>query len=106
MDFAYIQAQTFGDRALEAELLQLFRDQARRLIPGLPHRTIVEAADAAHLLKGSARAVGALATAAALERFEAAEPEARRESGAAFAMLLCAFAEDEAAITERLTVPG
>ena len=38
VNFAYLHSQTFGDVALEAELLQLFLDQARRLVPTLPER--------------------------------------------------------------------
>lgn len=106
MNFAYLQAQTFGDVALEAELLHLFREQARRLIPSLPKREEADQGDAAHLLKGSARAVGAEATAGAVELYEVSAPDLRGEGSACFAALLAAFADDEAAIADHLASLG
>jgi HPt (histidine-containing phosphotransfer) domain-containing protein len=71
LDIAHLHRQTFGDRALECEVLALFEQQCLRL-PRLIARgeNPRERADAAHTLKGAARAVGAwrvAALAAALE---------------------------------------
>ena len=72
-DLAHLDRQTFGDAALQDELLRLFEQQCGRLIPVIagaaPSR---ERADAAHTLKGSARAVGAWPVAAHAEALEKA----------------------------------
>ena len=77
LDLPFLDAQTFGDRALRREVLGLFVAQARRVIPGLPALPPAAQGDAAHLLKGSARAIGAWAAAAAATAFEAGSPEER-----------------------------
>ena len=64
IDLDHLERYTLGDTALEVEILQLFVGQ----IPSILDRLSVEApskdwADAAHTLKGSARAVGAWAVA-------------------------------------------
>jgi HPt (histidine-containing phosphotransfer) domain-containing protein len=73
LDLDHLRRQTFGDAALERELLGLFEQQCARLTPlmsgGVPS---AEAADAAHTLKGSARAVGAWRVAALAEEVETA----------------------------------
>ena len=72
LDLDHLGRQTFCDRALERELLDLFEQQCERLMPiiasasPLPERLI-----AAHTLKGSARAVGAWRLAARVEKVEA-----------------------------------
>ena len=104
VNFAYLQSQTFGDVALEGELLQLFLDQAQRLVPTLPERAASDQADTTHLLKGSARAVGANAVATALEAFEAAPPSERGSGKPLFTALVTALAAEAAAIEERLAV--
>lgn len=71
LDLAHLVRQTFGDRALERELLALFMQQCLRLTPiiaGTSER--VERADAAHTLKGAARAVGAVRIAALADALE------------------------------------
>lgn len=92
-------AQTFGDGALERELLGLFVAQARRVVPTLPSISAGRQADAAHLLKGSARGIGAWAAAAAAETYEQASAA---ERPLAYAALTAAFAAVETAITDRL----
>jgi HPt (histidine-containing phosphotransfer) domain-containing protein len=72
LDFDHLHRQTAGDRALERDLLGLFRTQCARLRlliqeEGPP----VQRADAAHKLKGSARAIGALRLASLADRLEA-----------------------------------
>jgi HPt (histidine-containing phosphotransfer) domain-containing protein len=60
LDPEHLRRQTAGDGALETELLALFEAQCARLRPLLADgRPVGERADAAHTLKGSARAVGA-----------------------------------------------
>lgn len=68
VDLVHLSRQTLGDRALEAELLGLFDCQAAAAVarltgPGAPIGTA--GADIAHMLKGSARAVGAFRVARA-----------------------------------------
>ena len=105
MDFTYLKAQTFGDIALEAELLRLFLAQASRLVPSLPQQSALQQqADAAHLLKGSAQAVGATAFAAALEAFETAAAENRVCERPLFEAVLAAYASAERAIEAHLAV--
>jgi HPt (histidine-containing phosphotransfer) domain-containing protein len=73
LDLVHLSAQTFGDRALERELLELFEQQCRRLLPVIAGRNVSRArSDAAHTLKGAARAVGAERVAAVADAIEAA----------------------------------
>ena len=60
LDLTHLARQTFGDRALEREVLALFEQQCVRLLPLIvAGEDLTERADAAHTLKGAARAVGA-----------------------------------------------
>lgn len=77
LDLAFLDTQTFGDDALAREVLALFTEQARRVVPSLPDLPPREQHDAAHLLKGSARGIGAWAAAAIAEAYEQADPTAR-----------------------------
>lgn len=72
IDFSYLAAQTFGDVDLERELLALFVAQARSLLESLDRRDAQGRREAAHLLTGSARAIGATAVAEAAECYEKA----------------------------------
>jgi HPt (histidine-containing phosphotransfer) domain-containing protein len=92
LDTDHLARATFDDRELEAELLDLFRDQCRRLAPLLASdRPAPERRDGAHTLKGAARAIGAARLAAALEAVEGAltthenEADAARSALAGFA---------------------
>jgi HPt (histidine-containing phosphotransfer) domain-containing protein len=88
LDLEHLSRQTAGDRALEGELLALFEAQCARLRPLLAvGRLPGERADAAHTLKGSARAIGAWRLAAAADRLEAA----LRAGGPEPAALVAAF---------------
>lgn len=73
LDLDHLRRQTAGDRALEGELLVLFEAQCARLRPlvaeGLPS---VERADAAHTVKGSAKAIGAWRLASLADSLESA----------------------------------
>lgn len=60
LDRAYLARFTFGNPALEREVLRLFADQAPRYIEDLAAAADAKAwREAAHTLKGSAAAVGA-----------------------------------------------
>ena len=73
LDLVHLARQTFGDRELERELLALFEEQCRRLLPVLAGcGPVTERSDAAHTLKGAARAVGAWRLAAIADTFESA----------------------------------
>ncbi|KQV34251.1 MULTISPECIES: Hpt domain-containing protein [unclassified Rhizobium] len=71
IDLVHLEAQTMGDKALEAEVLQLFARQARQLLKTLIDDADAARAETAHRLKGAALAVGAFAVAenaAAIEK--------------------------------------
>ena len=72
VDHDHLARYTFGNRALELEVLNLFADQAPEYLARLREaRSDKEWRDAAHTLKGSARAVGAVCVAELAERAEA-----------------------------------
>ena len=72
LDLAHLTQATFGDADLEAEVLDLFKDQCRRLAPLLASDApALERREGAHTLKGAARAIGAARLAAVLEQAEA-----------------------------------
>jgi HPt (histidine-containing phosphotransfer) domain-containing protein len=62
IDHSVLDAQTGGDADLAREVLGLFAEQCRRLLPPLvdPASPAAARADAAHTLKGSAAGIGAL----------------------------------------------
>jgi HPt (histidine-containing phosphotransfer) domain-containing protein len=71
IDLVHLARQTMGDRELEKELLALFDRQAAQIAEQLAAAAPgAESANLAHKLKGSARAVGAGAVAAAAENYE------------------------------------
>jgi HPt (histidine-containing phosphotransfer) domain-containing protein len=73
LDLGYLGAQAFGDRALERDLLDLFEEQCRRLLPAIEgHSPLMTQGDAAHTLKGAALAVGAGRVAALAATIEGA----------------------------------
>src|SRR5215212_12029875 len=73
LDLVHLARQTFGDRDLEREVLALFEAQCRRLLPILAGAGREgERSDAAHTLKGAARAVGAWRLAALADELETA----------------------------------
>jgi HPt (histidine-containing phosphotransfer) domain-containing protein len=75
-DLAHLERQTFGDAALQDDLLRLFEQQCARLLPVIAGAgPSAERADAAHALKGSARAVGAWPVASHAEALETALAE-------------------------------
>ena len=73
IDLVHLSRQTLGDRTLEVELLRLFDRQCAQIVAKLETIGVSETGirhDLAHTLKGSARAVGANAVAAAAELYE------------------------------------
>jgi HPt (histidine-containing phosphotransfer) domain-containing protein len=71
IDGEHLARYTFGNVSLEREVLCLFSAQAPDYLSVLQRsRTSKEWRDAAHTLKGSARAVGAHRVSAAAERVE------------------------------------
>lgn len=98
VDLAFLAAQTFDDAGLQKDVLTLFVTQARRVLPTLPVLSDNNQADAAHLLKGSARGIGAWAAAAAADRYE----NAGAGRAALFGDLVAAFQQAEAAILRHL----
>lgn len=74
LDLVHLSRQTFGDHALETELLTLFDRQAEQFAARLAAPCVAGEsgwrADLAHTLKGSARAVGAFGLGAAAEAYE------------------------------------
>jgi len=72
VDLAHLARYTLGDRALEREVLELFRSQSAAQLERLRAAgSEKDWGDTAHSLKGSARAVGAWRMALAAERAEA-----------------------------------
>jgi len=76
LDLEHLSRQTFGDPELEYELLSLFDEQAAQILARLA-APFVEGetprrAEVAHALKGSALAIGAVATAKAAGDYETA----------------------------------
>lgn len=71
IDLDHLSRMTLGDAGLEREVLAMFAAQSAKLIDALAALP-AEAAALAHTLKGSARAIGALAVAEAAGGLEAA----------------------------------
>ena len=71
IDLAHLARMTFGDAHLEREVLAMFVAQSGKLLQELANLPAQSLA-LAHTLKGSARAIGALAVAEAAARLEAA----------------------------------
>ena len=74
LNLEHLNQYTLGDSALQGELLGMFRDQLHAQSRKLESATDARAwMQAAHTLKGAARAVGAFALADAAERLEDAD---------------------------------
>jgi HPt (histidine-containing phosphotransfer) domain-containing protein len=72
IDLVHLSRYTLGNQALQCEVLQLFAEQAPLTLAQLRTAETPKAwRDAAHTLKGSARAVGAWRVANCAERAEA-----------------------------------
>jgi HPt (histidine-containing phosphotransfer) domain-containing protein len=79
IDRKHFEAATFGDGALQRELLGLFDTHARRLAETIRDGSERQRAEAAHTLKGAARGIGAFALADAAEKVEQGAAEALDE---------------------------
>jgi HPt (histidine-containing phosphotransfer) domain-containing protein len=103
LDLVHLARQCLGDHELEAELLQLFRQQAPTLtarLSGPPHLSLDARAKIAHTLRGSALAVGAGRVACAARRIEElASAGGDQSSAEASAVAALQFAVSEA-VTE------
>jgi HPt (histidine-containing phosphotransfer) domain-containing protein len=110
LDLDFLARQTFGDRDLEAELLRLFDMQAAKALDRLaaPFASGEEAplADFAHAIKGSARAIGAVATAAAAGEYEEALRAGASDVEAARDRLASALTAVRIALARRLDLRG
>lgn len=72
VDLAHLARYTLGNQALECEVLKLFHDRSELLLQRLKAADEDKAwSDAAHAIKGSARAIGALDVANSAEAAEA-----------------------------------
>ena len=81
LDRTHLSRQTFGDRKLEREVLDLFRTQSPVYLGRVKAaRSESEWREAVHTLKGSARAIGAWRMAEVAERAEAGNPSSRAAS--------------------------
>jgi HPt (histidine-containing phosphotransfer) domain-containing protein len=70
IDLVHLARTTFGDRALEREVLQLFDRQSSMLITRMRTAPPAAVAALAHTLNGSARGIGAWRVARAAEALE------------------------------------
>jgi chemotaxis protein histidine kinase CheA len=101
LDLVHLARQCLGDQKLEAELLQLFRLQAPALtaqLAGPSPLSLASSAKIAHMLRGSALAVGARRVASAAWRVE--ELASAGDQGPAEAL---AIATLRSAVAEALT---
>lgn len=76
LDIDHLEAATFGDRALQREVLGLFETQAEKLLQTIREASGKKQSEAAHALKGAARGIGAFAVAAEAERVEQGDQSA------------------------------
>lgn len=72
LDLAHLFRMTLGDRGLQHEVLQLFDRQADMLVARLRESDPASMAALAHVLKGSARGIGAWQVASAAAALETA----------------------------------
>ena len=100
IDRAHLNEMTFGDRALERELLELFDRQSALLMTRMRVAPPAVLAALAHTLKGSAMGIGAKAVAHAAASAEKAAAGSDAAQAAALATLSAAIAaaRDEIAV--------
>jgi HPt (histidine-containing phosphotransfer) domain-containing protein len=97
IDLVHLARQTGGDAELERELLTLFAQQCARHLRAIHGGDANVRRDAAHTLKGAARAIGAWEVAEAADRIEQQLGSAPRED--ALDALTLAAAEARAVIS-------
>ena len=96
IDRGHLARMTFGDRALEREVLQLIDRQAGLLLARMRSGPPAAVATLAHTLKGSASSIGATGVKRAAEAVEQAASAAKRDL--AIGELATAIDEARAAI--------
>lgn len=107
VDMAHLALYTLGDAALEREVLELFCTQSVSYLDQLRAATSHKAwYQAAHALKGSARAVGAWRLARAAEYIEALREDSPPELRAAQIQELEASLQEAAAFVASLSDAG
>ena len=88
IDFSHLEHYVGGDQAIIREVLALFSDQARTVLPTLdPVGPAEQWRNAAHSLKGSALGIGAMALASACSEAELAKEAPATEKAAARARI-------------------
>ena len=103
VDLAHLDQYTLGDHALQAELLQLFREQLK-----CQTQELVSCTDAAvwksavHTLKGAARSVGAGRVAKTAEAMEQVAFSDEAGRAAVLSRLIAVRAEFEARVDDYL----
>ncbi len=102
IDRIHLKQMTFGDRALERELLQLFDRQAELLLGRMRGSEPAVLATLAHTLKGSAAGVGAGEVARAASAVEQAATRSGSECSAALTALAAAIGTARAEIAALL----
>lgn len=96
LDFAYLAQQTLGDVEFEFELLRAFQVQATQILRQLRSgqaMSACESANLAHLLKGSARAIGASRVGVASEAYERRAADTGDAADLALSTLVAAIIE-------------
>ncbi|TXR51095.1 Hpt domain-containing protein [Phyllobacterium endophyticum] len=78
IDLVHLTRETYGNRALETEILSLFSRQTCGIVDRLLHANTDERVRLAKSLKGSARAVGAFRVAEMAEAIEQAPSDTRK----------------------------
>lgn len=78
IDLVHLTRETFGNRALETEILSLFSRQTCGIVDRLAHANSDERVRLAKSLKGSARAVGAFRVAEMAEAIEQAPSDLKK----------------------------
>ncbi len=103
VDLAHLDQYTLGDHALQAELLQLFREQLKCQAEELVSCTDATLwKSAVHTLKGAARSIGAGHVAAAAEAMERTAFSDQAARAAVLSRLIAVRAAFEARIDDYL----
>lgn len=103
VDLAHLDQYTLGDRDLQAELLQLFRDQLKSQAEELLSCTDAAAwKSAVHTLKGAARSIGAGQVAEVAQAMELVGFSDEAERAAILSRLVAVRAVFEAQVDEYL----
>jgi HPt (histidine-containing phosphotransfer) domain-containing protein len=102
IDLVHLARMTLGERSLEREVLQLFDRQVAILMEQIETATADAMPALVHMLKGSARAVGAVRVARAAERVELMDGSAESDLRRAIATLRASAEEARAFIADLL----